>query len=100
MAKAASASEWFVFVEESVRVAVVNSYVLGEQDDGLAGEAVAEGVQFRALLAGFGAGAVEYWALTLFTAARLVARAMVAGPAAPSWPLGTVDCVLGFITSE
>src|ERR1700693_3097485 len=43
-----------VFVEESLRVALASGYVLGGQDDGLGGETVAEGVQFRALLAGFG----------------------------------------------
>ncbi len=46
-----------VFIEESPRVALVCGYVFGGQDDGLAGEAVAERVQFRALLAGLGAWA-------------------------------------------
>jgi len=44
-------------IEEAVGVALVSGVVLCGQNDGVAGEAMAEGVQLRALFAGVGAGA-------------------------------------------
>ncbi|MBZ5607469.1 MAG: hypothetical protein LAP38_04365 [Acidobacteriia bacterium] len=46
-----------VFVKEGAAVGFVDGGVFRRQDGGCGGEAVAEGVQRRALLAGFGAGA-------------------------------------------
>jgi hypothetical protein len=80
-----------VFIEESPRVALIRGYVFGGQDNGLAGEAVAEGVQFRALLPGFGAWAGGMLGIFLLMAARSAAR---------SWPLGTVDSGMGLMTWE
>src|SRR5689334_21914835 len=43
-----------VFVEEGMGVPLIRGIVLSGEDDGLAGDAVAERVQFGALLPGFG----------------------------------------------
>src|SRR2546430_4976314 len=46
-----------IFVEEGLGVTLVSGMVLGGEDDGVAGEAVAQSVQLRALFAGFCTGA-------------------------------------------
>jgi hypothetical protein len=46
-----------VFVYEIVDMALVGLEVVGGEDDGLAGEAMAEGVEGGAAFAGFGSGA-------------------------------------------
>ena len=46
-----------VFVEELAAVGFISGGIFGGKDDGLGGEAVAEGVEGRALFAGFGARA-------------------------------------------
>jgi hypothetical protein len=46
-----------VFEEEPLAVGLVSDQVIGGEDDGLAGESVAESVEGRTLFAGFGARA-------------------------------------------
>ena len=46
-----------VFVQERLGVALISGVILGGQDDGLAGQAVAERVEGGELFTGFGAGA-------------------------------------------
>jgi hypothetical protein len=58
-----------VFSQEGLGVALISGVVLGGQDDGLAGQAVAQCVEGRALLADFGAGPVDFAALARLTAA-------------------------------
>ena len=46
-----------VINEETIRESLVGDEILGGQDDGVAGQAVAHGVQARTLFAGLGFGA-------------------------------------------
>ena len=46
-----------VFSQEGFGVALIRGVVLGRQDNGLAGQAVAQRVERRALFTGFGTGA-------------------------------------------
>ena len=63
-----------VFGEELAAVGFVGGRVFGGQDDGLGGEAVADGVERGALFAGFGARASGVLRVARFTAARLRRR--------------------------
>jgi hypothetical protein len=49
-----------IFVEEGMGVALVSAVILGGDDDGLAGQAMAQSVQLRALFTGFGAGSGRF----------------------------------------
>ncbi len=59
-----------VFVEEAAAMVFVDSRILRGKDRGSGGQAVAQGVERRALLAGFGAGTGGVWELARLMSAR------------------------------
>jgi hypothetical protein len=85
-----------VFSQKGLGVALIRGVVLGGQDDGLAGQAVAQRVERGALFTGFGAGAGGFLALERLMAVRLIE----ARSAARSLPVRLVDSVIGFIPFE